>query len=92
MLIDHSDIKEYDFVYNNKIVTMKHLYEIYPGKRFTLLPKDYNKKFGVAQGNIGDCYLISSIISMANIPLVFNYIFKNSSKINEKTEFINFGI
>jgi len=87
VLIDHSDIKEYDFVYNNKIVTMKHLYEVYPGKRFTL-PKDYNKKFGVVQGNIGDCYLISSIISMANIPLVFNYIFKNSSKINEKTEFI----
>ena len=73
---------------------MKPLYEIeeYKGEKFILLSEketeDYNKKYGTSKGYIGDCYLISSIRSMTNIPLIFNYIFKNPSKINERTEYI----
>jgi len=50
-----------------------------------------DKKYG-SQGNIGDCYLISSIISMINIPLIFNDIFPNSLNINEKTQYIDMFI
>ena len=89
---------------NTIYVEMKPLYEIpqYEGQKFRLLPTiknnelesylQFNKEFGFAQGFIEDCYLISSIISMTNIPLIFNHIFLNSSKITEKTKNIKMYI
>ena len=83
---------------------MKSLYDTkkYRYKKFTFLPKieinNFNsyikldKTYGIRQGYIGDCYLISSIISMLNIPLIFNYIFLNSSNIDENTKFIDMFI
>ena len=71
---------------------MKPLYKIekYKGKKFTLLPREnFDKKTGITQGNLGDCYLISSIISMSKFPFIFNYIFQNSLNINERSEYIN---
>ena len=40
-----------------------------------------NKKYGTSKGYIGDCYLISSIRSMTNIPLIYLTIF---SKTHQK--------
>jgi hypothetical protein len=67
-------------------IEMRPLYKIkgYEGKKFRLLPIDgFDKKSGFAQGGLGDCFLIASIISMTNIPLIFHYIFQNSLKVNE---------
>ena len=71
---------------------MKPLYEIekYKGIKFGLLPREnFDKKTGITQGYLGDCYLISSIISMTNIPKIFNYIFQNSLNLNEYSEYVN---
>ena len=77
------DIDESNFEFNGLFVKMKHLYHIrkYRDEKFTFLPKkeinNFNsyiksgKTYGTCQGYIGDCYLISSIISMLNIPLIF---------------------
>lgn len=86
------EIDEQDFQYKNLLIKMKPLYEIekYKGKKFTLLPSEgFDKKTGITQGCIGNCYLISSIISMTRIPLIFDCIFENSSKINENSKYIN---
>ena len=88
------EIDENDFELNYKI-KMKPLYDIeeYKGKKFSLLPSDdFNEIHGITQGNIGDCFLISSIISMTNIPLIFHYIFQNSLNINENTKYIKMFI
>ena len=94
---DFYEIDEQNFLLKNndkshKIIEMKPLYEIekYKGINFSLLPREnFDKKKGLTQGNLGDCYLISSIISMTNIPLIFNYIFQNSLNINEYSKYIN---
>ena len=98
------DIDERNFEFNGLFVEMKSLYDTkkYRYKKFTFLPKieinNFNsyikldKTYGIRQGYIGDCYLISSIISMLNIPLIFNYIFLNSSNIDENTKFIDMFI
>ena len=87
-LINFYNKDETDFIFEDLLVEMKPLYEIeqYKGKNFQFLPKlkiksfeDYVKiKQGITQGYLGDCYLISSILSMLNMPLIFNYIFPNS--------------
>ena len=86
--INFDEIDESNFIYEGLLVEMKPFYEIeqYKGKNFQFLPKlkiksfeDYVKiKQGITQGYLGDCYLISSILSMLNMPLIFNYIFPNS--------------
>ena len=92
-----NEIDENDFIYKNKEVVMevvmKPIYEIngYKGQSFTFLPKKklegFNKNEGIMQGYIGDCYLISSILSMVGqFPLIFSYIFPNSENYNERTK------
>ena len=95
------EVDESNFKFNKLIVEMSPLYETrqYKSEKFTFLPKiqietfnsylKSDKMYGIRQGYIGDCYLISSIISMLNYPLIFNYIFPNSSNINEKTQYID---
>ena len=78
------DIDESNFEFKKSIVEMKPLYNAnkYKSENFSFLPPIKidnfnfykNKKYG-SQGNIGDCYLISSIISMINFPLIFNVFF-----------------
>ena len=78
------DIDESNCEFKKIIVEMKPLYNAnkYKSKNFSFLPPIKinnfnfykNKKYG-SQGNIGDCYLISSIISMINFPLIFNVFF-----------------
>ena len=80
-------LNEDDFEFKGYIVKMRSLSEIenYQGKEFSLLPKEGNDTTdkdqnnniqGIKQGAIGDCYLISSILSMVSkFPLIFNYIF-----------------
>ena len=81
---------------------MKPLYKIneYKHMNFTFLPDIkiekydeyllyFHKKSKLMQGNIGDCYLISSIISIANnFPLILDFIFPKARKLNynEKTK------
>ena len=84
-------LNEEDFTFKGYTVKMRSLSEIekYQGKEFSLLPKDgednldkeKNKSIqGIKQGAIGDCYLISSILSMVSkFPLIFNYIFPNTN-------------
>ena len=98
------DINESNFEFKGLIIEMKPLYDIsqYKFQNFTFLPKTkinnlnsyvkLDKMYGIAQGYIGDCYLISSILSMMNIPLIFNYIFPNSLNIDEKAMFIEMFI
>ena len=101
------DIDESNFEFKGYSVEMKPLYDIndeYKLKKFTFLPniviKDFNsyyysnldKMHGIVQGYIGDCYLISSIISMTNIPLIFKYIFPNSLNIDERSKNIDMFI
>ena len=88
-----NEIDENDFIYKNMKVVMKPIYEIngYKGQSFTFLPKKklegFNKNEGIVQGYIGDCYLISSILSMVGqFPQIFSYIFPNSENYNEKTK------
>ena len=74
---------EDDFVFNEYNVKMRHLSQIknYKGKKFHFLPQiekieEIESIQGIRQGAIGDCYLISSILSMVSkFPLIFNYIF-----------------
>ena len=76
-------IEEDNFVFSGKNVKMKRLSEIekYKNTKFCFLPEIIKDEetptiHGIEQGAIGDCYLISSILSMvASFPSIFNYIF-----------------
>ena len=76
-------LDENDFKFHGYNVKMRNLSQIgkYKGKKFNFLPKiEKNEEIesiqGIEQGAIGDCYLISSILSMVSkFPLIFNYIF-----------------
>ena len=91
-------IDESNFIFKDLLIIMKPLYEIekYKGKKFKFLPdiKINNlEDFGIEQGFIGDCYLISSILSMiSKFPLIFNYIFPDFNNYNERTEKIDMFI
>ena len=92
-------LNEEDFTFKGYTVKMRRLSEIenYQGKEFSLLPKDENDNMdkdknnsiqGIKQGYIGDCYLISSILSMVSkFPLIFNYIFPDLT-YNENSDII----
>ena len=79
-----NNLEEKDFSFKDKyLVKMRKLSQIdnYKNKKFSFLPKITNDNKqeiiqGIKQGNIGDCYLISSILSMVSkFPLIFQYIF-----------------
>ena len=82
--------EEFLFYINKKegeyrTLKMKKLIDIekYKNISFNFLP---NK--GIKQGTIGDCYLISSILSIATqFPKIYSYIFPHLD-YNEKSEFI----
>jgi len=83
---DKIELNEEDhFIFDGINVKMKKLSEIeqYKEKKFCFLPQVINDEeaqtlHGIEQGAIGDCYLISSILSMvSNFPFIFNYIFPN---------------
>ena len=93
------NINEDDFNFKEKIVKMRKLSQIekYKGKKFTFLPEiiDENQTQvikGIEQGAIGDCYLISSILSMVTkFPLIFKYIFPHLD-YNEESDIIKMYI
>jgi len=88
-------IEEDNFEFDGRNVKMKRLSEIenYKETKFCFLPQIINDEetqalHGIKQGAIGDCYLISSILSMINsFPLIFNYIFPNLD-YDEKSKII----
>ena len=84
--IQFNNLIEKDFSFEDiELVKMRKLSQIdqYKNKKFTFLPKITNDNKqeiiqGIRQGYIGDCYLISSILSMVSkFPLIFQYIFPN---------------
>ena len=99
-----NDLNEDDFNFEGSIIKMRNLSSIknYQGKKFTFLPQIDDKNInlqknnsniqGIRQGAIGDCYLISSILSMVSkFPLIFNYIFPNLL-YNENSDIIEMYI
>ena len=105
---DNYSIDESDFSFKDlkEKIKMLPLYETFENKNkhFKFLPekikknnRDYNfyidEKNGIEQGYIGDCYLISSILSMlSKFPLIFKYIFPNYLNYNERTKIIEMYI
>ena len=97
---DKKELNEEDnFVFKGTNVKMKKLSEIekYKDTKFCFLPEIINDEesqtfHGIEQGAIGDCYLISSILSMAtNFPSILNYIFPKLD-YDEKSEIIQMNV
>ena len=99
---DFDIIDESNFNFKGYEVKMKSLYEI-QNIKYHFLPNieiydingflqkinAINKNLGIQQGYLGDCYLISSILSMLNHPLIFSYIFPNQLGSDERTQKID---
>ena len=83
--IFQNDLEEDDFIFEGEEIKMRKLSQIeeYQDKNFCFLPQvesDEEIEYiqGIRQGAIGDCYLISSILSIAiKFPDIFKYIFPN---------------
>ena len=58
----------------NKLVIWKSCQEIFPNEDLVILPENLDYSC-FKQGNIGDCYFISCIHALSEIPQLLNYIF-----------------